>query len=190
MKKAPVSGNFASQSGGLNVLRRHLLLWGGVLHIRIHMRLEALELPVHEALEDLLLLKACLAAMRVRLELKYSDTQPRWPAGDPRGGQWRPKEGGDGENAADEQGSLSDGSDLFGEAPDGTPIELVGGIPEDKLNWTTQQFMSAYCRADIRRVMPGEFLNMKIEDVIARAKQGEAAANRCWKLLRQDRFRK
>jgi hypothetical protein len=50
--------------------------------------------------------------------------------------------------------------------------------------------MSAYCRADIRRVMPGEFLNMKIEDVIARAKQGEAAANRCWKLLRQDRFRK
>ena len=140
--------------------------------------------------EDLLLLKACLAAMRVRLELKYSDTQPRWPAGDPRGGQWRPKEGGDGENAADEQGSLSDGSDLFGEAPDGTPIELVGGIPEDKLNWTTQQFMSAYCRADIRRVMPGEFLNMKIEDVIARAKQGEAAANRCWKLLRQDRFRK
>jgi hypothetical protein len=35
---------------------------------------------------DLLLLKTRLAAMRVRLELKYSDTQPRWPAGDPRGG--------------------------------------------------------------------------------------------------------
>ncbi|MCA3596641.1 MAG: hypothetical protein IOC64_00855 [Methylobacterium sp.] len=44
--------------------------------------------------QDLLLIKACLAAMRVRLELKYSDTQARWPAGDPRGGQWRPKEGG------------------------------------------------------------------------------------------------
>jgi len=121
--------------------------------------------------------------MRVRLELKYSDTQPRWPAGDPRGGQWRPKEGGGGEAPEFSEDSL-------GEAPDGTPIDVVGGIPEDKLNWTTQQFMSAYCRADIRRVMPGEFLNMKIEDVIARAKQGEAAANRCWKLLRQDRFRK
>ena len=43
---------------------------------------------------DLLLLQACLGAMRVRLELKYSENQPRWPAGDPRGGQWRPKEGG------------------------------------------------------------------------------------------------
>jgi hypothetical protein len=49
--------------------------------------------------EDLLLLKACLAAMRVRLELKYSDTQPRWPAGDPRGGQWMPEEGGEGGDA-------------------------------------------------------------------------------------------
>jgi hypothetical protein len=81
--------------------------------------------------QDLLLIKACLAAMRVRLELKYSDTQPRWPAGDPRGGQWRPKEGGDGENAADEQGSLSDGSALFGEAPDGTPIEPAGALTDD-----------------------------------------------------------
>jgi hypothetical protein len=44
--------------------------------------------------EDLLLLKTYLAAMRVRLELKYSENQPRWPAGDPRGGQWMPKEGG------------------------------------------------------------------------------------------------
>ena len=60
------------------------------------MHLEALELPVQEALQNLLLLKACLGAMRVRLELKYSDTQPRWPAGDPRGGQWMPEEGGEG----------------------------------------------------------------------------------------------
>jgi hypothetical protein len=140
--------------------------------------------------QDLLLIKACLAAMRVRLELKYSDTQPRWPAGDPRGGQWRPKEGGDGENAADEQGSLSDASDLFGEAPDGTPIELVGGIPEDKLNWTTQQFMSAYCRGRIREVVPGEFLNMRIEEVIARAKAGDRRANTCLKLLKGGEYRK
>ncbi|MCA3627748.1 MAG: hypothetical protein IOC49_10955 [Methylobacterium sp.] len=130
------------------------------------------------------------AAMRVRLELKYSDTQPRWPAGDPRGGQWRPKEGGDGENAADEQGSLSDGSDLFGETPDGTPIELFGGIPEDKRNWTTQQFMSAYCRGRIREVMPGEFLNMRIEEVIARAKEGDRGANTCLKLLKGGEYRK
>jgi hypothetical protein len=69
--------------------------------------------------EDLLLLKACLAAMRVRLELKYSENQPRWPAGDPRGGQWMPKEGGEGGEEYDE--SL----DAFGVAPDGTLIEPV-----------------------------------------------------------------
>ena len=188
MKKAPVSGNFASQSGGLNVLRRHLLLRGGVLLIRIDMHLEALELPVQEALQNLLLLKACLAAMRVRLELKFSENQPRWPAGDPRGGQWWPKEGGGGENAADEQGSLSDGSDLFGEAPDGTPIELVGGIPEDKLNWTTQQFMSAYCKGYAE--VPGEFLNMTIRDVLRLAEARDAGARQCKKVLTQDRFRK
>ncbi len=140
--------------------------------------------------QDLLLIKACLAAMRVRLELKYSDTQARWPAGDPRGGQWRPKEGGDGENAAGEQGSLSDGSDLFGEAPDGTPIELVGGIPEDKRNWTTQQFMSAYCNARIRAEMPGQFLGMTIEEVMVLAKQGDKAARTCLKLLSRGRFQK
>jgi hypothetical protein len=63
---------------------------------------------------------------------------------------------------ATENDSLSS----FGEAPDGTPVEPVGGIPEDKLNWTTQQFMSAFCMGSIREVMPGQFLNMPILDVM------------------------
>jgi hypothetical protein len=145
--------------------------------------------------EMLLLLKCGVTLLRLRQdlkyhelkyhELKYSDDQPRWPAGDPLGGQWRPLEGGEGEENGGEASTEG-----FGETPDGTPIEPVGGIPEDKLNWTTQQFMSAYCQAGIREVMPGQFLNMTIGEVIARARQGDAAANRCWKLLRQDRFRK
>ena len=139
--------------------------------------------------EDLLLLKACLAAMRVRLELKYSENQPRWPAGDPRGGQWRPKEGG-GSIESVEQGHASEGEDSFGEAPDGTPIDGVGGIPEDKLNWTTQQFMSAYCKARIRAEMPGQFLGMTIEEVMILAKQGDKPARACLKLLSRGRFQK
>ena len=118
-----------------------------------------------------------------RVELKYSDDQPRWPEGRPHGGQWKPKEAG----SEGEEGNSGEGFVL---APDGMQIEPIGGIPNDKLNWTTQQFMSAYCEGSIRAVMPGQFLDMKIEDVIALAKQGDAAANRCWKLLRQDRFRK
>lgn len=41
----------------------------------------------------LLLVKSGLALIRLRDELKYSESQPRWPGGDPRGGQWRPLEG-------------------------------------------------------------------------------------------------
>lgn len=66
---------------------------------------------------DLLALKACVQALRLREELKYSPDQPRWPEGHPLGGQWRPKEGGEGE-----EGDLGDG---FGIAPDGTLIEPV-----------------------------------------------------------------
>jgi hypothetical protein len=71
--------------------------------------------------EVLLLLKCGVTLLRFRnelkKELKYSDDQPRWSAGDPRGGQWRPKEGGEGDETS------SDGS--FGVAPDGTLIEAI-----------------------------------------------------------------
>ncbi len=70
--------------------------------------------------QDLLLIKACLAAMRVRLELKYSDTQPRWPAGDPRGGRWRPINTGGETSRVEGQG--------YGEAPDGTSIDPAGAL--------------------------------------------------------------
>jgi hypothetical protein len=153
--------------------------------------------------EMLALLKCGVTLLRLRQdlkyhEMKYSDDQPRWPMGDPRGGQWRPLEGGEGEDS-EAGGDGEDGGGFFaidndslsfGEAPDGTPIEPVAGIPDDKLNWTTQQFMSAYCKGRIREVMPGQFLNMQIGDVIALANQGNAAANRCLKLLKQGEYRK
>jgi hypothetical protein len=135
--------------------------------------------------EDLLLLKTCLAAMRVRLELKYSDTQPRWPAGDPRGGQWMPIENG-------EYYESAEGDDNFGEAPDGTAIEPSGtsGFSSKEEQMTVQQFRSAYCQASIREVLPGQFNGMTIAEVIAAAKNGDAAARRCLKLLGEPRFRK
>jgi hypothetical protein len=141
--------------------------------------------PLAPLRDVLLVLKACVQTLRLRDELKYSDDQPRWPEGHPLGGQWKPKETGEGE----ENGSEAS-TEGFGEAPDGTPIEPVGGIPEDKLNWTTQQFMSAYCQAGIREVMPGQFLNMTILDVMKLAQAGDPYANRCIKLLNQNRFRK
>jgi hypothetical protein len=116
--------------------------------------------------------------------MSRTEEQPRWPEGHPRGGQWRPKEGGEGEE------ENLDSSQSLGEAPDGTSIEPVGGIPEDKLNWTTQQFMSAYCKGNIREVMPGQFLNMPIADVMALAQGGNGPAQTCLKLLKQKGYRK
>ncbi|KAF0231673.1 MAG: hypothetical protein FD175_581 [Beijerinckiaceae bacterium] len=137
-------------------------------------------------------LEAIRLYLKARREQKYSPGQPRDELG-----RWAPWDGhGDDAPQTSDEALTSGREDFgggnveFGTAPDGTAIEPVGGIPNDKLNWTTQQFMSAYCSANIRSVMPGQFLNMPIADVIALAKAGDRAANTCWKLLRQDRFRK
>jgi hypothetical protein len=77
-----------------------------------------------------------------------------------------------------------------GEAPDGTPIDWIGGIDKDKMNWTTQQFISHMCKANIRSVMPGQFLTLTISEIVKLANDGDAMARRCWKLLKQDEYRK
>jgi hypothetical protein len=44
-------------------------------------------------------IKADLALLRLRLALRaYDPDQPRWPAGQPDGGQWRPGDGNSGPN--------------------------------------------------------------------------------------------
>lgn len=130
--------------------------------------------------------------IKARREAKYSPDQPR----DERG-RWTFGQGTGTDDAGADNGlglsDLDDGPTTeggIGTAPDGGPIEPVGGIPSDKLNWTTQQFMSAYCKGSIREVMPGQFLQMPIADVLTLAGEGNAAANRCIKLLKEDRFRK
>ena len=141
----------------------------------------------------LLIMKNGLTALQVACELKYSPDQPRWPAGYPRGGQWMPKEGGEEgvpeeleRDAAEDSESLS----AFGEAPDETPIEPVGGIPESEKGSTVQSFMSRYCNAGTRAEMPGQFLGMTILEVMQLAKQGDSAARTCLKLLKKNEYRK
>jgi hypothetical protein len=72
-----------------------------------------------ELLDMLLLVKSGLALIRLRDELKYSESQPRWPEGDPRGGQWRPKEGGEGETSQGLEGGIDETVQIA--ANDGTP---------------------------------------------------------------------
>lgn len=66
-------------------------------------------------------------------------------------------------------------------------IENVGGFKGIDTTMKIDDFISKYCTADIRRVLPGEFLDMSLDDLF---KEKGAAANKCYKLLNQDRFRK
>ncbi len=79
-----------------------------------------------------------------------------------------------------------------GEAPDGTSIDWVGtsGFSADEKQMTVQQFKSSFCRGDVRAVLPGQFLNWTIAEVIMEAKQGDKAARWCLKLLDTNRFGK
>jgi hypothetical protein len=89
-------------------------------------------------------MKAASARRRLE-EAKYSPTQPRVPAGDPRGGQWTDRSGGQstGTSLAQPMGNVelgdvsgsSDVGDLFQIAPDETRVDgiQVAGDPVDLL---------------------------------------------------------
>ena len=50
--------------------------------------------PLGEAGSILLNLRSEIAAVRIRMALKkFNPDQPRWPAGQSDGGQWRPEDG-------------------------------------------------------------------------------------------------
>jgi hypothetical protein len=55
---------------------------------------------------------------------------------------------------------------------------------------TVQDFVSANCLGSINREVPGELLSATVREVIEAAKSGSLAANKCKKLLEQNRFRK
>lgn len=127
-------------------------------------------------------LDAVCAEIKARREQKYSPDQPRDPYG-----RWAPWDHEEGRDLAADSGGAGD---AFGVAPDGTTVEGIAGIPDSEKNSTVQSFMSRYCDAGIRAVMPGQFLNEPIERVMELAKSGDPAARRCLKLLGQERFRK
>jgi hypothetical protein len=123
--------------------------------------------------QALLRLRHELAGMRFEIALeqfrrKYSDSQPRVPAGQPGGGQWTGTGGGDG--SAD--------------------ILLAGGIDDADKSKTVQQFMSEKCKGYIKEEMPGQFLNMPISEMLYMLDNGDQAAKTCFKLLARDKYRK
>jgi hypothetical protein len=124
--------------------------------------------------------------LRWRREMKYSPEQPR-----DADGRWMPWEHGEGDEPSSD-GVGSDAGEAFGVAPEGTGVDAAGtsAFTNDQKDMTVQSFRSAYCLGSIREVLPGQFNDMTINQVINLAKQGDSSARRCLKILGQDRFRK
>ncbi len=146
---------------------------------------KAREAAERDALErEVLALRHELASIRLddelrRFQRKYSADQPRVPAGNPGGGQW-----------TDGAAGSTNNTPAAREASSGPPAILAGGITDDQLNLTVQNFVSTYCLGSINRQLPGQFMGTTIADVMAEGQRGNSAARMCLKLLMQDRFRK
>jgi hypothetical protein len=128
-------------------------------------------------------LRVELMLHHLRLRRKYSRDQPRVPSGNPGGGQWT--SGGAGtRTASDVHTPTSPQHD------NGAPIVLAGGFTSEQRGMTVQSFVSTYCRGSINSVLPGQFLDMSVADVMIAANGGDAAARTCLKLLGRDLYRK
>jgi hypothetical protein len=122
------------------------------------------------------LLESKLHALRRAVEAKFDPNQPRVPVGNPDGGRWTSTDGGG------ETSLLSN--------PGRVGVPLAGGFTGEQAGLTVQSFISSYCRASIHRVLPGQFYQMTIAEVMAAARAGDAAARTCLKLLGRDDYRK
>lgn len=134
------------------------------------------------------------ASMRIDLALaklerifdsKYRPDQPRVPAGNPGGGRWGDAGGGRGQTPA-----RKPETELDEDSRDRARIILAGGFTKDQLDLTVQDFTSRYCLGSINRVLPGEFSDSTIAEVMAAKRAGNEAADTCLKLLGRNEYRK
>lgn len=129
------------------------------------------------------------AFARLDLELRrYHPDQPRVPAGNPDGGQWTDAQGGLG--GADRRARAQNRSHHFEGEPIDAPLILAGALDKVPKDMIVQEYLLQNCQAGIYSVFPGEFLDKKIVDVLDGAKNGNAAARTCIKLLSRGRFKK
>jgi hypothetical protein len=136
------------------------------------------------------LLKARYAFAVAQLELRrllisrarkrYDPSQPRVPAGSSVGGQWT--------SGGDEAGHQSES--VSHRRKPSTSFRVAGGFEKEHLGMSVQSFVSANCKGRIRAVLPQQFLELSITDVMKAAKSGDRAARTCLKILGRDEYRK
>ncbi|WP_211612205.1 RHS repeat-associated core domain-containing protein [Paraburkholderia haematera] len=55
---------------------------------------------------------------------------------------------------------------------------------------TADEIISSQCQASVRRVFPGQYLGMTLDEIKALSRSGDRDAKTAWKLLNDSRFRK
>ena len=139
--------------------------------------------------------EALFAKRDLALERRYSPDQPRVPAGNSDGGRWTSGGGGGGVVGAESDAESPSG----GRTPLGDhgprnggsrSFEVGGGFTPEQLDMSVQDFVSNFCKGSINSELPSQFLSATVKEVLEQAKSGSVAANKCKKLLGQDRFRK
>jgi hypothetical protein len=127
---------------------------------------------------------AQLEVRRLRMAIRpkrFNPSQPRIPAGHPNGGRWT--SGGNGRETSQQ----SESAHLRREPPS---FRVAGGFEKEHLGMSVQSFVSAKCKGRIRTVLPQQFLDLSISDVMKAAKAGDQAARTCLKVLGRDEYRK
>ena len=117
------------------------------------------------------------------LAKEYNPKQPRVPAGQPGGGQWT-----DGDDSGINPDAIVN-PQWASDKPDARII-LAGGIKPEDHGLTVEQFLSRYCLGSAGREIPGQFKQMTVGEMLAAKQAGNHAADKCYKILNQDRFRK
>lgn len=125
-----------------------------------------------------------LRRLRFALLLRkgYNPNQLRVPAGNPNGGEWT-SGGGAAQTTAPRQ-------EEDRRLKPQNRYRLAGGFAKEQLGMSVQSFVSAHCKGRIRSVLPQQFLELTIVDVMQAAKQGDKAARTCLKILGRDEYRK
>ena len=139
--------------------------------------------------------EALFAKRDAALERRYSPDQPRVPAGNSGAGQWTSGGGGEGVAGAESDAeSPSEGRRPLGDHGPRTggfrSFEIAGGFTPEQLDMSVQDFVSNFCKGSINSELPSQFFSATVKEVLEQAKSGSVAANKCKKLLGQDRFRK
>lgn len=127
-----------------------------------------------------------LALIRRKRSLarKSRADQPRVPAGQPEGGRWTSESGeGVGVSRNRDAGPAEASSR-------NVRVILAGGIKPEDYGLSVEQFASRYCIGSVQGEIPGQFRQSTVGEMLVAKKAGVPGADKCYKLLDQDRFRK